>query len=291
MAADMPEGDTLFRIARQLRPVLTGRTIIESRAWRPRGGPAIDADSLVGRTVSGVEAVGKHLLIPFDDGRVVHSHLGMTGAWHVYREGDSWRKPERAAALVLTTTDHTVVNFSPKQLELVTERALKRDAHLRRLGPDLMLPDVDLAEVRQRLRTHNRTPIGEAVMNQTIAAGIGNVYKSESLFFAKLNPWDAVGMFDDDRLLAYLRQTHALMRRNRGGGMRTTRHSGGPRLWVYGRSGEACLVCGEVIQMRRQGDQGRSTYWCPLCQPALSAVPRSVSDANIKRKPPIKGGG
>ena len=104
-------------------------------------------------------------------------------------------------------------------------------------------------------------------MNQTIAAGIGNIYKSESLFHARLDPWSLVGELDDQQLLDYFALTQKLMRRNRHGGERTTRFAtDGPRLWVYERSGEACLVCGEVIQIRRQGEQGRTTFWCRACQ-------------------------
>lgn len=288
----MPEGDSLYRIANRLRPILVGQAIVTARAWRPRSGPEIDAESLVGCVVDRVEAKGKHLIITFGDGRVVHTHLGMTGSWHAYPVGAAWRKPERSAGLVLATTTHVAVCFSPKLLELTTSGAVRRDRHLRRLGPDLMKPDIDLAAIVPRIRTHNAAAIGEAVMNQTIAAGIGNVYKSESLFLAKINPWRQVAEIDDDTLLAYFQRTHDLMRSNRGrSGMRTTRHAaGGPRVWVYGRRGDACLVCGAVIQMRRQGDQGRSTYWCPKCQPATAGEPQGDERA-ARRKPPIKGCG
>ncbi|MEM9185812.1 MAG: DNA-formamidopyrimidine glycosylase family protein [Planctomycetota bacterium] len=268
----MPEGDTLHRIAEQLRPVLAGHVVESARASRPRSGAAINAGLLVGKRVDAVEAVGKHLLVTFSGdpggGCVLHSHLGMTGAWHAYERNTPWRKPAKQAAIILVTATHTVINFSPKRLELTTGARLRGDTHFARLGPDLMLPGTTADAILPRLRTSNGAPIGEAVMNQTIAAGIGNVYKSESLFLAKLDPWRPVGEIDDQALLAYLTLTQKLMLRNRGGGMRTTRFAAsGPRLWVYGRRGEPCLVCGGVIHLRRQGDQGRSTYWCPACQP------------------------
>ena len=269
----MPEGDTLHRIANQLRPVLVGQPIRDARTWRPRSGRPIDAAWLVGRCAASVEAVGKHLMITIDGGgeqnRVLHSHLGMTGSWHVYPRDAPWKKPAQQAGLVISTTSHTIVNFSPKLLELVSEATLRGNAHLQRLGPDLMLPATDVAVILPRLRTHNATPMGEAVMNQTIAAGIGNVYKSESLFLANINPWRAVCEFSDQQLLDYLRHTQRLMWRNRGGGKRVTRFAAdGQRVWVYGRAGEACLVCGDKVLMKRQGDLGRSTYWCPQCQPS-----------------------
>ncbi|MEM1304398.1 MAG: DNA-formamidopyrimidine glycosylase family protein [Planctomycetota bacterium] len=283
----MPEGDTLHRIAGQLRPVLAGETIAAADARPTRSVPAVDAASLVGRRVAGVEAVGKHLMIALDDGRAIHSHLGMTGAWHVYDRGEAWKKPADRAALVLSTATHTVVHFSPKQLELVAGRTLRRDPYLQRLGPDLMLPDVDLAAVVPRLRVHDAAPIGEAVMNQTIAAGIGNVYKSETLFLAKINPWLAVRGLSDEQLGEYLSLTHKLMRRNRTGGKRTTRFAaGGGRLWVYGRRGDACYVCGATVLARRQGEAARNTFWCPRCQPGPGPTPSA--DAQ-RRLPPIKG--
>ena len=263
----MPEGDTLYRIANRLRPVLAGKTIVDAQANPPRTGAMIDAWSLIGQQVKLVEATGKHLLITFNDQQVLHSHLGMTGSWHIYTPHQQWRKPIERAGVVLKTDSHVAVNFSPKFLELVSEQAIARNAYLRRLGPDLMLAETDVAEIFARLRRFAHLMIGEAVMNQTLVAGIGNIYKSESLFLANLDPWTPVGVIQDDQLLAYLQLTKQLMRRNRHGGQRTTRFApDGPRLWVYQRAGQRCLVCGEYIQVCRQGEQGRTTFWCPNCQ-------------------------
>ena len=271
----MPEGDTLYRIASNVRPALQGREIVAARSNASPSVTAVDAASLVGSTVTEVEARGKHLLVSFDDGRVVHSHLGMTGSWHVYPAGESWNKPERQAGLVLRTAAHNVVNFNPKQLRIVSYARIRRDHHLARLGPDLMRAGVELEAILPRIRVHNAAPIGEAVMNQTIAAGIGNIYKSETLFLARINPWTRVRELTDERLLDYLRLAHRLMRLNRGTGMRTTRfRNDGQRHWVYGRRGEPCFECGGVITLRRQGDAGRTTYWCANCQPATLVEPR-----------------
>ncbi|QDT70064.1 Endonuclease 8 1 [Planctomycetes bacterium MalM25] len=264
----MPEGDTLYKAAAAVGPVLRGRPILRASSSDRTTVDPIDAPSLVGRTVTEVAARGKHLMISLDDDRVVHSHLGMTGAWHAYPQGEAWRKPASQAALALETEHHAVVCFSPKLLELVSVLSLRRNDYLRRLGPDLMRPDSDLNVALARLRTHPLAPIGEAVMNQTLVAGIGNVYKSETLFVARINPWTRVGDLSDERLLGYLEATRRLMRRNRGRGRRVTRQNGaGGRHWVYGRRGEPCSECGEPIRLRRQGDAGRSTYWCASCQP------------------------
>ncbi len=269
----MPEGDTLYRIANKLRPVLVDQVITDAKAWEVRRGPSIDAESLVGKRVTAVEAIGKHLLVTFEDRRVIHSHLGMTGSWHVYAHDEPWRKPAQRAALRLGTESHVVVNFSPKLIEIASRSRVLGDSYLQRLGPDMMKRELDYQFALARLRVHNRTPIGEAVMNQTIVAGIGNVYKSESLFLCRFDPWRQVGKIGDASLLDYLQQTHQLMRKNRRGGMRMTRFAvDGVHKWVYGREGEPCLVCGTQIRMRRQGDQARSTYWCPRCQKQSSQV-------------------
>lgn len=264
----MPEGDTLYRVAAAVRPVLAGKQIQQATSSEWTTVRPIDAASLVGRTVTEVEARGKHLIITLDDDRVVHTHLGMTGSVHVYPLGEPWRKKPSSAALAVTTCEHVIVCFSPKMMELVSVLHMKRHRHLRRLGPDLMRHDSDLRAGLARLRTHNVAPIGEAVMNQTLIAGIGNVYKSETLFLARLNPWKLVGELTDERLLNYLSESRRLMRSNRGPGRRVTRYrDDGGRHWVYGRTGQPCYECGTPITVRRQGDAGRTTYWCPACQP------------------------
>lgn len=283
----MPEGDTIFRTAARLRHDLQGRTVTDAVSRQP----GLDAGSLVGHAVRSVEARGKHLLIHFDDGRSVHSHMGMTGSWHVYEPGRSWQKPERRAALVIEATVGPMdaesdiasrstasrdrqsaviaVCFSPKNLELLTRTALRGHPHLLRLGPDLLAPELDYPEVMRRIRVHEISPIGEALMNQTILSGIGNVYKSETLFAVRCHPFLPVGRLSDSRVTSIVMTARKLMLRNLDGYPRRTRFAAdGRRLWVYNRSGEPCFVCGTSITMRRQGDLGRSTYWCPECQPA-----------------------
>lgn len=263
----MPEGDTLYRVAAAIRPVLEGRRIDAASSSDRTTVDPIDAESLVGVAVTEVAARGKHLMVSMDDGRVVHLHLGMTGSVHVYPLGEPWRKKPSSAALALSTDTHVVVCFSPKLLELVSVTHLRRNRYLQRLGPDLMRHDSDLQAALSRMRVHNAAPIGEAVMNQTIVAGIGNVYKSETLFIARINPWTLVGELSDERLLNYLSEARRLMRLNRGPGRRVTRfRDGGQRHWVYGRTGQPCYVCGARIAVRRQGDTGRTTFWCATCQ-------------------------
>ncbi len=259
----MPEGDTLFRTAVSLRQVLEGRRLaaVHGEHGRP-------LEDLSGRTVAQIESRGKHLLIHLAGGDAIHSHLGMTGSWHIYAAGQPWRKPVRQAALALETdAARTAVLFSPKTLEILSADGLRRHRWLSRLGPDLLAHDFDVERILTRLRRHAAAPIGVAIMDQSVACGAGNVYKSEVLFLEQANPFARVDSLSDPQWQSVFCRTRDLMRRNLMGYPRTTRFGrDGTRKWVYGRSGEACLRCGRLIQMRRQGELGRSTYFCPSCQ-------------------------
>ncbi len=258
----MPEGDTIFRTAVQLRKVLDGETIVDaSGRWEVE-----DAASLIGRRMEGIESRGKHLLMHFDDERVVHSHMGMTGSWHIYRPKEAWQKSERAAALTLRTDRFCVVCFSPKLIELITTQRLRRNEYLNRLGPDLLGPRPNDRELLTRFRSQNPVPIGQVVMNQTVVCGIGNVYKSEVLFLERIHPLTPVAVLSDQQILAIVKRSIDLMRRNLEGYPRRTRFSPGGNAWVYGRMGSECFKCGVAIEMLRQGDLARSTYFCPQCQ-------------------------
>ncbi|MEX2167693.1 MAG: DNA-formamidopyrimidine glycosylase family protein [Pirellulales bacterium] len=284
----MPEGDTIFRTARTLRQVLSDQLIERAKArvftdgattgfpgsvnlipgphfaigqqWHP-------VESFAGRIVEAVEPQGKHMVIVLDDGRAIHSHLGMTGAWHVYRPGEPWQKPEKRARLVLEVSGFVVICFTPMVLELCSPTALRRHRFINGLGPDLLAPEIDIDDMIARFRRHNRAPIGEAVMNQTIVCGIGNIYKSELLFLSNINPFAPVSSLADDALRDLLELARDLMRQNLQEPERTTRYQGdGHRLWVYPRTGQPCFLCGTTIQIRRQGELGRTTYWCARCQ-------------------------
>jgi endonuclease-8 len=261
----MPEGDTIYRSAVRLRPALEGGRISQARL-RDR---QFEPERIVGATVTAVEARGKHLLKHLSIGGAIHSHMGMTGSWHIYRPGEPWRKPAHYAALELTVGELAVVCFSPKLLELLTADQLRRHVHLQRLGPDLLAADFDVPAAVARFRQHDAAPLGEAVMNQTIVCGIGNVYKSDLLFLLGFDPFAPVERFSDAELAALVERARRLMRRNLSGAPRQTRFQGdGRRVWAYGRAGQACYKCGAVIQLRRQGEAGRTTCWCPECQPA-----------------------
>jgi endonuclease-8 len=268
----MPEGDTIFRTAATLRPALEG-ALIEQAQLRDRQFEPHHVESAV---VVQVEARGKHLLMHLDRGGAIHSHMGMNGSWHIYRPGESWRKPRHYASLQLavrrdaaTDARLDVICFSPKQLELLSADQLRRHEHLNGLGADLLAPEFDVPAAVARFRAHDGVPLGEAVMNQRIVAGVGNVYKSDLLFLMGFDPFAPVACYSDRELAAMLTKARTLMRRNLSGAPRQTRFAGdGRRLWAYGRSGQACFECGGTIQICRQGEAGRTTSWCPACQPA-----------------------
>ena len=258
----MPEGDTILRTARTLDRALAGSTLVTATSTVP----GLDAASLVGRVVARVDAHGKHLRVHFDDGRTLVTHQRMTGAWHVYRPGERWQRPERGARVVLATATYVAVCFHAPDVTLLAAGGLARDATARSLGPDLLAPDFDRDAARQRLRARGELPIGVALMNQSLVSGIGNVYKSETLFVVGVDPFAFVRDLDDATLDALLDAARDLMHRNLDGHARVTRDDGLARAWVYGRGGEPCGRCGDAVRMTRQGEAGRSTYYCARCQ-------------------------
>ena len=272
----MPEGDTLYRIAIGLRPHLVGREVIAATARQP--GPR--AEKLVGATVTEVESMGKHLLIRFDSGLELRTHLGMHGSWHRYAPAERWRRPPSRARLVIEVPGAVVVCFDAPTVELFETRLEPVHRVLNALGPDLMAPDFGDAaasEALARLRDPSRArlTIAEALLDQTALAGIGNVYKSEVLFVEGVNPFRLVADIEDLALAGLIESARRLLLANREGGGRVTtgtavaerRRAGS--LWVYGRAGRPCRRCGRVILDRRHGLLNRRTFWCPGCQPDL----------------------
>ncbi|MEM1416122.1 MAG: DNA-formamidopyrimidine glycosylase family protein [Myxococcota bacterium] len=281
----MPEGDTIFRAARTLHRALAGKVVLGFESPLPQ---LRDAE-LVGARVSRVRPRGKNVLMELEDGRVLHSHLLMSGSWHIYRAEDRWRKPRRQMSVLLATDPWRAVGFDLPVAELLPRA--RASALLRSLGPDLLDPRVRIADVLPRLRRVDELPLGVALMRQHVVAGIGNVYKSEVLFLARLDPYAPVGEVGDEALLEVLRLARELMRRNLVGFARTTRKRWGGRLWVYGRGGEGCRVCGGRIRMRRQGDEGRSTYFCPTCQGVRARRAHLGGDTAMETRRRVRGDG
>jgi endonuclease-8 len=255
----VPEGDTIFRTATVLRAALAGKALVRFETPRRRFAPFG-----AGVRVRSVEARGKHLLIAFDDGRVLHTHMQMSGSWHVYRIGTRWRRPARQVRAVVEVPDAVAVCFEAPVVELLRERDLARHPRLTALGPDLCSPNVDLDEVVARVgRLPSETEIGVALLDQRVASGIGNVYRSETLFACRVDPFAHVGDLDREVHRRLYATASELLRRNLDGARRTTAPGG---LAVYRRSGRPCPRCGAPIRSRRQGEAARTVYWCPSCQ-------------------------
>jgi endonuclease-8 len=269
----MPEGDTLFRTAAGLRPHLVGRGVTAARAQGP--GPVPQIHRVVGRRIDAVEAHGKNLLIRFDHGLELRTHLRMRGSWHRYRPGEPWRRPAARARLVLEVPGSVAVCFDAPVVELFETRATSLHPTLSRLGPDLLADDFDPDESLRRLRARDRADleIAIALTDQRALAGIGNVYKNEILWIERVSPFRRVRDLDDrtlERMVATARRLLVANADVRRGPERVT--TGGDRgapgpLYVYGRAGRPCRRCGTPIASRRQGTElPRTTYWCPRCQ-------------------------
>ncbi|HMJ32691.1 MAG TPA: DNA-formamidopyrimidine glycosylase family protein [Baekduia sp.] len=257
----MPEGDTIHYAANRIRPVLLDRVPDELRTPHPRFGRDRWPERLQGRPVEAVEAHGKHLFLRFAGDLTIHSHLRMTGAWGVYPEGRRWGRSPRGAWLVLRARDTDVVQFHGPVLELLTETRRRFDLRLAALGPDIIKEDFDVDAVLRRLREDDPTRgIGDALLDQRTIAGIGNVWKVEGCWRAQVDPWRPSATVSDDEVRRILAETRPAMRESALDGNQT-RHRR-----VYGKAGRPCPRCGERILARGQGDDNRTTYWCPGCQ-------------------------
>jgi endonuclease VIII len=250
----MAEGDTILRVARRIEGALGGETLAVS-APNPRG-RAAGVERLDGRRLDAVQARGKHLLLRFGD-LILHSHLGMSGGWHLYRRGERWRRTRSSAWAVLRGEDREAVEFGGPTLRVLAASRLPRDSQLARLGPDILAGEFEGDAVAAAMRADPTRGLGDALLDQSLVAGIGNIFKSEACFAAGLDPWRLVGDLTDEELRAVLLSARTLMLDAVASGRQPSQ--------VYRRRGP-CLACGGRIASRGQGDANRITYWCPGCQ-------------------------
>ena len=242
----MPEGDSLARAARRLQ-VLVGEQV-EVETPHPRAAVKRLVERLDGRTLLGVEAVGKNMLLRFEDGVVLRSHLRMSGRWQVRARGTKlFGRPW----LVLRGAEREAVLWNGPVLEL-------DDRAVRRLGPDILADPPDLDAMIANLRRDPPRAIGDALLDQRLVAGVGNVWKAEALWEARVSPWRAVGEVSDEELRAVFQAAHELMT--------ASVETGRERRLVYNRAGRGCRRCGAPIEARGQGDNNRTAYWCATCQ-------------------------
>lgn len=258
----MPEGDTVLVAATRLHHALAGRRLLATD-FRV---PAFATADLSGRTLERVDARGKHLLMRTDAGTTIHSHLRMDGEWQLHAPGSPWRGPAHEVRVVLTTEATVAVGMRLGVVELLTAREEKEA--LGHLGPDVLGPDWDADEAVRRLGADPDPAVHEAVQDQRVMAGPGNVYANEVCFLRGLHPGTPVGEVSDPAALVSL--LHRLMTANRATGRQITTGDTrrGRERWVYGRRGRPCRRCGTIIRGDHQEAPARVRFWCPACQPA-----------------------
>lgn len=260
----MPEGDTIHRAAARIREALGGDPLTAFEARTSGLVPGVEPPR-PGDAIGSVEARGKHLLIRFGTGATLHTHLGMLGAWRVLGGGPRPALPRARTGVAMATSHAGAVCRSAPVVELLDDASVRRHPVLRALGPDLCLVDVDLDAVIDRLASIDAaTPVGEALLDQRIAAGIGNVYRAEVLWACRVDPWTAIGALDDGaRRELYATASRLLQANLTNRGPRRTVAEG---LAVYERAGRRCRRCGASIRVGSIGDPPRSAWWCPSCQ-------------------------
>lgn len=263
----MAEGHSILRWARSLRSLL-GQPLIQvdlPQRWAAR------AAALPGQYLREIQTHGKHLILHLSGGMSLHCHAMMYGSWQFGKPGMTLRKPEKNVRLRLRTVNHEAVFFNGPVVELLTAEELQAHKRLTTLGPDILHPDFDRDEAWQRLRRAADRPIGDALLDQGIVAGIGNIFKSEGLFLAALDPRAAVELTSRTQVERLWDLLVPVMLANaaRSGPVVTLNRNlsrGAERYWAYRRTGRPCFRCNSIIEMVRQGELRRTTYFCGRCQ-------------------------
>lgn len=260
----MPEGDAIVGAARRVGAAVGGKTLVRLEIQRR-------VIHRPGLQVASVDAHGKHLLVRFDDGTTLRTHLRMNGRWHTYAPGQRWRRPAHRARAALEADDgYAAVCFDAPEVELLQGPGAEAD-RLGHLGPDLCREDADLDEILRRLDRLDATELGVALLDQRIACGVGNVFKSEICFACRADPFAPVRALDVVLRRDLIETAARLLRANLRPGPRVTYQGG---CAVYRRARRPCPRCGTAVRSRRQGEHARSTYWCPQCQ----VLPRRTTD-------------
>lgn len=295
----MPEGDTIFRSARALERVLSGKVVTGFDTNLAKLARVNDDTPLIGRTIDKVESRGKWLLIHFSGDLILVTHMLMSGSWHIYRTGERWKMGRSRMRAVIRTADWEAVAFNVPIAEFFTARTLERNSQIPKLGPDILSTSFTTDAGVERLVTcASESPhaeVGNALLNQRVVAGLGNVYKSEVAFAAKVHPFRSMHTLTHLEIERLVEFAHRYMQANINNGTgaivtysgnRRTTHAMDreERLWVYGRQGQECRRCGTAIMMRRQGSGARSTYWCPTCQPWIGEGEAPIGHSHILRR-------
>ena len=267
----MPEGDTIYRAARTLHAALAGRRVTRFETVFPKLARVDHDTPLAGRTVERVISAGKNLVIDFSGGLHLRTHMRMNGSWHIYKPGERWRKRFSEMRILIETDAWVAVAFNVPVAEMHDSRSLERQDDLLNIGPDFLGEAFDFDEARRRIRARGDSEIADVLLNQRVVSGIGNEYKSEVLFMARVSPFARVEQLTDAQLDTILKTARKVMLANiaKRSPARVTTFSLDPRMkqYVYARGGKPCLRCGTPIEYRKQGKDARGTYWCSKCQP------------------------
>jgi endonuclease-8 len=289
----MPEGDTIYRSARALQRAIGGKVCTGFETGLAPLARVNDDAPIAGRTIEKVEAKGKWLLVYFSGDLILVTHMLMSGSWHLYRTGERWWMGRDRMRLALRTADWQAVAFNVPVAEFHTARSLERYTQVPKLGVDVLSDEFTVekgvAKLREYGAEHPEAEIAVVLLNQRVLAGLGNVYKSEVAFAAGVNPFRAMSTITEREVEVMAEVSAKWLKVNvlDGAGDGIVTYSGNrrttgatnrvDRLWVYGRQGQECRRCGALVQMRKQGEQARSTYWCPECQPWVAAAGQAAS--------------
>ena len=275
----MPEGDSILRAARTLHRALAGRHITSFETVLPHLARVNDDTPIVGRTVESVEAAGKWMLMHFSGDLVLLTHMLMSGSWHIYRPGETWQRGRYHMRIVIGTAAILAVAFDVPIAEFHTPQTLARRPGFSRLGPAVLAHDFDSSRAVANLQSRPGLGIGAALLNQSLLAGLGNIFKSEVCFVAGIHPFRSVGSLTRAELEGLVATARKLMLENVAAnsgshivtvpGIRRTTRSADPdhNLWVYQRKGQLCRHCGTAIESQKDAYDARVTFWCPSCQP------------------------
>jgi len=281
----MPEGDTIFRAARTLHRALAGEIVTGFESVLPKL-ERVEIDSgVTGRGIEKVEANGKWLLMYFSGDLILLTHMLMNGSWHIYRPGEKWRRRRMDMRIVIRTAKIEAVAFTVPIAEFHTADSLRRRRVFNQIGPSVLAKSFDAAEMVRRIQARPEMTVGEALLAQSVVAGIGNVFKSEICFACGVHPFRTVATLSILELsnLAATARKFLLANVTDSSGDKIVTYTGVRRttgrtdseenLWVYGRRDEPCRRCGSAIESRKQGPDARTTFWCSRCQPfEISAV-------------------
>jgi len=270
------EGHAVARWGDALRHLVgdTVRAIQAPPRWRER------ADGLLGERLTGIVTHGKHLVLEFSNDWVIHTHAMQYGSWQIGTRREALRKDERFIRLRIDTRRRRAVFFHGPVMEVLSREEFAAHERFNSLGPDVLHPDFDVSQVHLGVVAQGGREIGDVVLDQRVVSGIGNIYKSEGLFLAAIDPCQRASQVTFDDMTAFFAEVIPLMQagRRRFGMIETLpeelRYEPWMRTWVYRRRGQPCFVCGSPIQMIRQGDFQRTTYFCPRCQ-SLSSEPHA----------------